>query len=123
MICGAEWFFEASGAIFANRQQTIRQTDGSFAPHSIEALANRLCDSRRHALSGEPRELLSQSVGLFALDVQAHHLYHSTLHSNHSTIFESVGKPRLTRIRALGDVKLRLCHNRVTAAGHRGGLP
>ena len=45
------------------------------------------------------------------------------MRSNHSTIFGSVGKPRLMGLRALGDIELRLCHNRVTAAGHRGAPP
>ena len=45
MIRGAERLFEAGGAVFTDRQKAIRQTDGPFATHPVEALADRLRDS------------------------------------------------------------------------------
>src|SRR6266566_7855077 len=105
VIGGAEWLLEAGGAVSADHQQASRQPGGPIATHAVAALAKRLRDSRRHALSGEPRQLASQSVGLLALDIQAHSVYQSTMDRKHST-------QRIRRVNALDQ-------NRATAAEPR----
>src|SRR5215471_14666651 len=69
--------FQVRRAIFADRQQAICETNRPLTTYAVEALAKGLSDSDGHALCSEPRQFLSQSVCLLALDVQARRAYQS----------------------------------------------
>jgi len=72
MIGGSERLLEPRRAILADRHEAIRKTDGIVATHAIEALAHGFRHGCRHAFTGEPRQLPSQSMRLLALDIQTH---------------------------------------------------
>ena len=84
MVGGSERFFEPCRAILADRHEAIRETGGIAAANAIEALAHRFGHGRRHALTGQPRQLSRQSMGLLALDIQAH-INRSTISRDYST--------------------------------------
>jgi len=77
VIHGTERLFQVRRAIFADRQQAICETNRPLTTYAVEALAKGLSDGDGHALCSEPRQFLSQSVCLLALDVQARRAYQS----------------------------------------------
>lgn len=72
MVQGAERFFEVSGAVFSNRQQTPRKSAATLAANAMQALTDRFCDRCRHTLSSSLSQLLGEFVRFFVLNIQAH---------------------------------------------------
>src|SRR6516165_641293 len=72
MIGRSKRLLEPGRAVFADRQQALRKADGLPITQPVDAFANRFGDGCRHALTSEPCQLPSQSMGLLALDMQTH---------------------------------------------------
>jgi len=74
MIGRTERFLQTRGAIPPDFEQSIGELSSTlvFVLHPFEPFSDRSSDGFGHALSGNPGQLLSEFVGIFVLDVQAH---------------------------------------------------
>src|SRR2546426_7458695 len=72
MIARPKRFLQARCAVPADFEQSIGKLGSTLVLHPFEPFADRFRDRFRHALSGNPGELLGELVGFFVLNVQAH---------------------------------------------------
>src|SRR5256885_4675033 len=85
----------------------------SLALNSLQSLPNSFFDRRAHAFAGEPRQLLSQAVGLFIFDIQTHGRILPYLSSILPTLERVTVSPAIDTIQATS----------VTSTTHLGAAP
>ena len=72
MIGGSKRLFQARRAIPADFEEPVGKLGRTFTLHPLQSFSDRFGNRLRHALSGKPRQLPGEFMGVLVFDVQAH---------------------------------------------------
>ena len=75
MLGRAKRFLQARRAVPADFEQTVGELGSMFVMLPFKPFADSFGDRFGQALSGKPRQLVGQLVGVLVFDIQAHGRY------------------------------------------------
>ena len=76
MIGGSERLLEVRRTVLADLQKTIGKAKALFTADALQPLTKGNRDGGRHAIPGQPCQLLRQAVRFLIFDVEAHALFY-----------------------------------------------